>query len=80
YTWFGAHAGELGYDDFAYLDRIAVVPQARRHGVGRAMYARLVDDLTGSVPDGAHETPGAPHPRVRAGPTAAVIGDRGPAG
>ncbi|MET0578210.1 MAG: GNAT family N-acetyltransferase, partial [Ilumatobacteraceae bacterium] len=50
YTWFGAHAGELGYDDFAYLDRIAVVPQARRHGVGRAMYARLVDDLTGSVP------------------------------
>ncbi|MET0325786.1 MAG: GNAT family N-acetyltransferase [Ilumatobacteraceae bacterium] len=50
YTWFGAHAGELGYDDFAYLDRIAVVPHARRHGIGRAFYARLVEELTGSVP------------------------------
>ena len=50
YTWFGAHAGELGYDGFAYLDRIAVTPPARRHGVGRALYAHLLAELTGSVP------------------------------
>jgi predicted GNAT superfamily acetyltransferase len=30
------HAAELGYGTFAYLDRIAVAPAARRHGVGRA--------------------------------------------
>jgi predicted GNAT superfamily acetyltransferase len=50
YAWFSRHAGELGYGTFAYLDRIAVAPAARRRGVGRALYARLVDGLTGAVP------------------------------
>ena len=50
YTWFGAHAGDLGFDDFAYLDRIAVAPPARRHGVGRALYAEVLDQLRGTVP------------------------------
>jgi predicted GNAT superfamily acetyltransferase len=50
YGWFSRHAAELGYGTFAYLDRIAVAPAARRHGVGRALYARLVDELTGSSP------------------------------
>jgi uncharacterized protein len=50
YTWFGAHAAELGYDSFAYLDRIAVAPAARRAGVGRAFYRHLVDELRGRVP------------------------------
>ncbi len=50
YTWFGAHAGDLGYESFAYLDRIAVAPSARRLGIGRAFYRRLVDELSGRVP------------------------------
>jgi len=50
YGWFSTHAAELGYGDFAYLDRIAVAPAARRCGVGRALYAHLVQALTGSVP------------------------------
>ena len=33
-----------------YLDRIAVAPAARRHGVGRAFYTQLVDQLAASVP------------------------------
>ena len=45
YSWFSAHAGELGYGAFAYLDRIAVAPSARRLGVGRAFYDRLVVEL-----------------------------------
>jgi uncharacterized protein len=50
YRWFSRHAGDLGYADFAYLDRIAVAPPARRLGVGRAIYAHLVEELTGTVP------------------------------
>ena len=50
YRWFSAHAGSLGYADFAYLDRIAVAPAARRAGVGRALYERLVADLRGAAP------------------------------
>jgi predicted GNAT superfamily acetyltransferase len=50
YVWFSRHAAELGYRTFAYLDRIAVAPSARRRGVGRALYARLVEALTGVVP------------------------------
>ncbi len=50
YSWFSAHAGDLGYGSFAYLDRIAVAPTARRLGVGRAFYERLSDELGGRVP------------------------------
>jgi predicted GNAT superfamily acetyltransferase len=45
YRWFSAR-----YDEFAYLDRIAVDESARRVGVGRALYAALVERLGESVP------------------------------
>ena len=45
YAWFSAR-----YDDFAYLDRIAVDPAARRAGVGRAFYAALTERLAGTTP------------------------------
>lgn len=50
YRWFSEHAAGLGYGSFAYLDRIAVASTARRLGVGRALYAHLVNELTGSEP------------------------------
>lgn len=31
------------FDEFRYLDRIAVSPHARRHGVGRALYEAVFD-------------------------------------
>lgn len=34
YVWFADR-----YDDFVYLDRVAIAPVFRRRGVGRAMYA-----------------------------------------
>jgi hypothetical protein len=42
YQWFSRT-----YDDFAYLDRIAVDPAFRRYGIGRAFYSALVDRLSG---------------------------------
>lgn len=45
YTWFSRH-----YDDFVYLDRIAVDPTHRRYGIGRAFYAELVQRFTGRFP------------------------------
>ena len=42
YGWFSRT-----YDDFAYLDRIAVDPAFRRYGIGRGFYAELVSRLTG---------------------------------
>ena len=45
YAWFSAR-----YDDFAYLDRIAVDATLRRAGVGRAFYATLVERLAGTTP------------------------------
>jgi len=45
YAWFSRT-----FDDFAYLDRIAVAPSARRLGVGQAFYAELVERLTGRCP------------------------------
>jgi len=45
YAWFSAR-----YDDFAYLDRIAVDTSLRRAGVGRAFYATLVERLAGTTP------------------------------
>jgi predicted GNAT superfamily acetyltransferase len=45
YGWFSRN-----YDDFVYLDRIAVEPAYRRFGIGRGFYAELVDRLTGRFP------------------------------
>jgi len=45
YAWFSAR-----YDDFAYLDRIAVDASVRRAGVGRAFYTTLVEHLAGTTP------------------------------
>jgi predicted GNAT superfamily acetyltransferase len=50
YRWFSDHAAGLGYDGFAYLDRVAVGAAARRRGVGRALYRRVVDALAGVAP------------------------------
>jgi predicted GNAT superfamily acetyltransferase len=36
YRWFMER-----YDDFVYLDRVAIAPQFRRRGVGRAIYAEV---------------------------------------
>jgi predicted GNAT superfamily acetyltransferase len=36
FIWFGER-----YDDFVYLDRVAVDPAFKRRGVGRAMYAEV---------------------------------------
>jgi predicted GNAT superfamily acetyltransferase len=49
YTWFGDHADGLGYGSFAYLDRVAIAPDARRHGVGRAVYAHLLTNLAAAA-------------------------------
>lgn len=45
YGWFSRN-----YDDFVYLDRIAVDPAHRRLGIGRAFYAHVVDRFTGVFP------------------------------
>lgn len=45
YQWFSR-----AYDDFVYLDRIAVHPSFRRYGIGRAFYRELVERLTGRFP------------------------------
>ncbi len=50
YRWFTEHAAALGYDGFAYLDRVAVGAAARRKGVGRALYRQVVDSLAGTAP------------------------------
>lgn len=42
YGWFSRN-----YDDFVYLDRIAIDPQYRRLGIGRAFYAQVVERFTG---------------------------------
>ena len=36
YRWFSER-----YDDFVYLDRIAIAPSFQRRGLGRAMYAEV---------------------------------------
>ncbi|MEY4173604.1 MAG: hypothetical protein RI900_769 [Actinomycetota bacterium] len=45
YRWFSGQ-----YSDFVYLDRIAVSPDCRRLGAGRAMYGHLVEQYTGVAP------------------------------
>jgi uncharacterized protein len=45
YQWFSRT-----YDDFVYLDRIAVHPSFRRYGIGRGFYREIVDRFTGRFP------------------------------
>ena len=45
YGWFSRQ-----YDDFVYLDRIAVRPEFRRYGIGRGFYDELVRHFTGVRP------------------------------
>ena len=42
YGWFSRK-----YDDFVYLDRIAVDPTYRRLGIGKAFYSGVVERFTG---------------------------------
>ena len=48
YGWFGAHAAELGYDDFAYLDRIVVDAGVRGKGIGAELYEAVEDSIAGT--------------------------------
>ena len=41
YGWFSRN-----FSDFVYLDRIAVAPEFRRYGIGRAFYQELVERFT----------------------------------
>jgi predicted GNAT superfamily acetyltransferase len=45
YRWFSER-----YEQFVYLDRITVMPHARRAGVGRALYAHLINRYRGVHP------------------------------
>ena len=45
YGWFSRN-----YDDFVYLDRIAVDPAYRRLGIGKAFYDQLIERFTGTYP------------------------------
>lgn len=45
YTWFSRT-----YDHFVYLDRIAVAPEFRRYGIGKAFYEALIVEFTGRAP------------------------------
>jgi uncharacterized protein len=45
YGWFSRN-----FDDFVYLDRIAVDPAYRRLGIGRAFYSHIVEQFTGVFP------------------------------
>jgi len=42
YRWFCSH-----YDDFAYIDRVAVAEWARRQGIAEALYAAFADSQPG---------------------------------
>lgn len=44
YRWFGEH-----YDDFAYVDRVAVADHARRHGLASALYDDFANRVRATV-------------------------------
>lgn len=44
YAWFSEN-----YDDFGYIDRVVVAPEARRLGVARRLYDDFAGQLTGRV-------------------------------
>jgi len=45
YQWFTRN-----YDEFVYLDRIAVHPEFRRYGIGRTFYSTLVERFHATAP------------------------------
>jgi len=45
YGWFSRQ-----YEQFVYLDRIAVHPDFRRYGIGRGFYETIVQQFTGTWP------------------------------
>ena len=45
YRWFCER-----YDEFVYLDRIVVAPDARGLGIGAALYAAVGDEIDSSLP------------------------------
>jgi predicted GNAT superfamily acetyltransferase len=51
YRWFSER-----YDDFVYLDRVAVAPRFRRRGVGRGLYAEVERRVRVRHPDHRHFT------------------------
>ena len=54
YAWFSRWFAARD-QPFAYLDRIVVAPAARRAGVGRALYASVLNRLAGQFPELALE-------------------------
>ena len=51
YRWFGER-----YDDFVYLDRVAIAPAFQRQGLGRSMYAEVERLAAARRPTAAHFT------------------------
>lgn len=51
YLWFGER-----YDDFVYLDRIAIAPAFQRRGLGRAIYAEVERLAAERCPAATHFT------------------------
>jgi predicted GNAT superfamily acetyltransferase len=51
YRWFSDR-----YDDFVYLDRVAIAPAFQRRGIGRAMYAEVERLARVRRPTAAHFT------------------------
>jgi uncharacterized protein len=51
YRWFGAN-----YDDFVYLDRVAIATHFQRRGIGQALYAEVERLVVERRPDATHFT------------------------
>lgn len=51
YLWFGER-----YDDFVYLDRVAISPEFQRQGLGARMYAEVERRTTELRPSATHFT------------------------
>ncbi len=51
YLWFSER-----FDDFVYLDRVAIRPEFRGHGIGRAMYAEVERLAAERCPDATRFT------------------------